>query len=310
MNYLLSSKLNEQPFKRIPASSMLVLPSTSFMALASSFAARDSGTTGTIATTAAAAGDFAAAATDMPVHSSILSALESAPTTLSSIRSCLDTRVTPQDLPASSDTLDDAWVFFSAPVARLFELLAAAQNHAFEPLFGHPWVMLSTTALVTVSDMVPFVPCQPLAISLGARYGVEAVPVCVVGQTLAGVLAFQSSRTVAEVVQVPQLLASLGDAGRLRFQKFQIQSRLGEGDDETGGGGAAEPERTVLFALVGLRLAPFFPFSAGNYLLGGATEVGLRPFVVATLLGCTVSNAISILLGMGGAELLTTTAST
>ena len=159
VNYLLSSKLNEQPFKRIPASSMLVLPSTSFMALASSFAARDSGTTGTIATTAAAAGDFAAAATDMPVHSSILSALESAPTTLSSIRSCLDTRVTPQDLPASSDTLDDAWVFFSAPVARLFELLAAAQNHAFEPLFGHPWVLLSTTALMTVSDRVPFVPC-------------------------------------------------------------------------------------------------------------------------------------------------------
>ena len=130
------------------------------------------------------------------------------------------------------------------------------------------------------------------------------------GQTLAGVLAFHSSRTVAKVAQVQQMLASLGDAGRLRFQKFQLQSRLGEGgDDATGGGGAAEPERTVLCALVGLRLAPFFPFLAGYYLLGGATEVGFWPFVVATLLGCTVSNAISILLGMGGADLLRTTAS-
>ena len=135
-----------------------------------------------------------------------------------------------------------------------------------------------------------------------------------VGQTLAGVLAFQSSRKVSDAKEVQKVLASLGETGKVSFQKFKTESLLGDGESESesesaSGKSISEKERAVFFALVGLRLAPFFPFSAGNYLLGGATDVGLRPFVLATILGCTLSNAVSILVGMGGAELFMNTAS-
>ena len=59
----------------------------------------------------------------------------------------------------------------------------------------------------------------------------------------------------------------------------------------------------ILLALVGLRLAPFFPFSAGNYLLGGTTSVPLRLFVIAPLFGCLLSNFVSVSVGAGGAML-------
>jgi uncharacterized membrane protein YdjX (TVP38/TMEM64 family) len=196
--------------------------------------------------------------------------------------------------------LDDALALLSATSSRISETLASAKNSDFEPIFDSPFAALSTVALVTASDMVPFVPCQPLAISLGARYGAGAFPLCVVGQTLAGCLAFQSSRKVSDAEQVQKVLESLGDDGRVQFQKFKTESLLG--GSESGG----SDERTVFLAMVGLRLAPFFPFSAGNYLLGGATDVGLRPFVLATILGCTFSNAVSVLVGMGGAELFLT----
>ena len=76
-------------------------------------------------------------------------------------------------------------------------------------------------------------------------------------------------------------------------------------DDDDNDSDVDVDEWTVFLALVGLRFAPFFPFSAGNYLLGGATTVTIRSFIVATILGCLASNAISVLIGMGvGIELL------
>ena len=212
--------------------------------------------------------------------------------------SLLDKSLAPQEILGNIHNLDDALSLGSTTLSRVLEILASTKSTNFEPIWDNPVAVISTIALVTASDMVPFVPCQPLAISLAAKYGAFAFPICVVGQTLAGVLAFQSSRTVSDAKQVQTVLESLGEKGQVTFRKFQTEDLLG-----------ATEEKTVFFALVGLRLAPFFPFSAGNYLLGGATDVGLRPFVLATILGCMFSNAISILVGMGGAELFQTVAS-
>ncbi|VEU36384.1 unnamed protein product [Pseudo-nitzschia multistriata] len=175
---------------------------------------------------------------------------------------------------------------------------------------------ISTIALVTASDMIPFVPCQPLAVSLGAAYGPTAFPVCVIGQTLAGVLAFSSSRKLSDPERIRGLLDSLGDEGNQNFKEFRAllpdnknnkrdasDAESLEIDDRSTPYSSGYDERTIFLALVGLRLAPFFPFSAGNYLLGGATNVGLRPFILATFLGCFVSNLASVGVGMGGAEL-------
>jgi len=271
---------------------MLVLPA-SLMTVASSFATGDLGAAWTIT---------AATPTDISANG-ILSATTAnhALTTSSSILSLLDENTVQMEMLGSIHNPDEAFALLSETVSRVVEILASAKNSDFEPISENPLAILSTIALVTASDMVPFVPCQPLAISLGAKYGVWAFPVCVVGQTLAGVLAFSSSRKVSDAKEVQKVLDNLGEEGQVTFQKFKTESLLGEE--------SASDERTVFLALIGLRLAPFFPFSAGNYLLGGATDVDLRPFVVATILGCTFSNSISILLGMGGAELLMNTAS-
>lgn len=127
--------------------------------------------------------------------------------------------------------------------------------------------------------------------TLGGTLGVWAFPICVAGQTLAGFLAFSTARTAADSQETQKVLSSLGDEAQTKFDEFR---RLG----------TTENEFQVLLALIGLRLAPFFPFSAGNYLLGGGTGVGWKPFLVATLLGCLLSNSISVSIGIGGSELI------
>ena len=277
---------------------MLVL-SHPLLSITSCLAVCDPSSTAAIVTAFPA--DFRTCADSLP--SNVFLATEvtaSIADTLGSFRSDLQ-----QGIPGNIRTPDELFAFLSATFFRVSEILASTKNSDFEPIIDNPLAVLSTVGLVTVSDMIPFVPCQPLAISLGARYGAWAYPVCVVGQTLAGVLAFQSSRRVSDAEGVRRVIESLGEDGQLRFQKFRTESLLGgDGDTTTD----AANERTIFFGLVGLRLAPFFPFSAGNYLLGGATDVGLRPFVLATILGCMVSNLASILVGMGGAELLMNTA--
>lgn len=73
---------------------------------------------------------------------------------------------------------------------------------------------LSTIARVTASDMIPFVPCQPLAMALGATWGIWAFPIYVIGQTLAGALAFQFARVAPDSIQVQEVLDSLGEKSK------------------------------------------------------------------------------------------------
>jgi len=162
--------------------------------------------------------------------------------------------------------------------------------------------VISTIALVTASDMVPFIPCQPLAISLGSQMGIYALPICVIGQTSAGMLAFRAARIASDSKELQRVLDSLDDKARQEFESFR---KLGSTDvtDDKDTESQFQKESKVLLALIGLRLAPFFPFSAGNYLLGGATGVSIRPFFIATIFGCILSNILSIGVGMGGSEL-------
>ena len=87
--------------------------------------------------------------------------------------------------------------------------------------------------------------------------------------------------------------AKLSPEAIQKLQDFRILTSVEEQGD-----------MKILLALIGLRLAPFFPFSAGNYLLGGTTSVPLRLFVLATLFGCVLSNFVSVSLGTGGAMFL------
>mmetsp|Transcript_6660 Transcript_6660/g.11630 ORF Transcript_6660/g.11630 Transcript_6660/m.11630 type:complete len:229 (+) Transcript_6660:85-771(+) len=159
----------------------------------------------------------------------------------------------------------------------------------------HPTTtILASYCLVTASDMIPFLPCQPLAVALGAKLGFElAFPITAVGQATAGVLAFSAARRLSNSQITKQAVSTkLSPEAVQRLQEFRHMTDTEEQGDAK-----------ILLALVGLRLAPFFPFSAGNYLLGGTTSVPLRLFVIATLFGCLLSNFVSVSVGAGGAML-------
>jgi uncharacterized membrane protein YdjX (TVP38/TMEM64 family) len=142
----------------------------------------------------------------------------------------------------------------TAPADNFIPFVSSLLEHT--PPMPTLSVLVSSVLVVTASDMIPFVPCQPLAISMGSVLGVWAFPVCVLGQTCAGTLAFWASRQAADSQRVQSTLENLNPAAKKQF------------DDSIRQFGTTESESKVLLALIGLRLAPFFPFSAGNYLLG------------------------------------------
>mmetsp|Transcript_16704 Transcript_16704/g.25438 ORF Transcript_16704/g.25438 Transcript_16704/m.25438 type:complete len:218 (-) Transcript_16704:210-863(-) len=193
-------------------------------------------------------------------------------------------------LTSNLPVINNNFVVDGATISSVIELITAmATNTVPDPV-----TFATSLILVTASDMIPFVPCQPLAMTLGATLGVWAFPICVLGQTLAGIIAFQLARSmVDDNERIASILDTLSDEAKERFNEFR---KLGTN----------EQEQTVFLAVFGLRLAPFFPFSAGNYLLGAATGTGIRPFALATLFGCLLSNFISVSAGMGGMELLQT----
>eukprot|EP00980_Cylindrotheca_fusiformis_P021258 scaffold8177_cov106-Cylindrotheca_fusiformis.AAC.10 len=176
---------------------------------------------------------------------------------------------------------------------------ALDQNNAFIHILGqleysqHPFAAtILSYGIVTAADMVPFLPCQPLAIALGAQLGFRlAFPITTLGQTTAGILAFSAARKAANSDLANDMATTkLSPKALEKLQEFRSMTDAGEQGDVR-----------ILLALIGLRLAPFFPFSAGNYLLGGTTSVPLRLFIVATLLGCIASNLLSVSIGAGGA---------
>lgn len=166
----------------------------------------------------------------------------------------------------------------------------------------HPiTTILTSYSLVTACDMIPFVPCQPLAIALGAKFGFSiAFPITSLGQCTAGILAFTSARqlsnTMINISEEEETIMYTNKLSPEALQKLQ-EFRSLTSTEEQG-------NIKILLALIGLRLAPFFPFSAGNYLLGGTTSVPLSLFSVATLFGCLLSNFLSVSLGSAGGALL------
>jgi uncharacterized membrane protein YdjX (TVP38/TMEM64 family) len=170
----------------------------------------------------------------------------------------------------------------------------AATLIAHSPPCPTAMVALSTAALVTANDVVPCFPCQPLVMAVASQLGIWAFPICVTGQTLGGVLAFGGARMAANSGVVKGKAMELLKGNDKALEKFKEFQAIGSNSKES----------MQLAALMGLRLTPFFPFTSGNYVLGSATSVGYRPFALATLFGCCVSQIISVGVGMGGAELV------
>jgi uncharacterized membrane protein YdjX (TVP38/TMEM64 family) len=156
--------------------------------------------------------------------------------------------------------------------------------------------IVASYVLVTCGDMIPFVPCQPLAVALGAKLGWLAFPITSFGQLTAGILSFTSARQLSKSVLADEEAITSSKLSPEAIQKLEDFRKLTTQEEQG--------DMKILYALIGLRLAPFFPFSAGNYLLGASTDVPLRLFFLATLFGCLLSNFISVSAGAGGAYFL------
>ena len=116
----------------------------------------------------------------------------------------------------------------------------------------HPiTTILTSYCLVTACDMIPFVPCQPLAIALGAQLGFSiAYPITALGQCTAGILAFTSARRLSNNMIVNNTSDMYTDKlSPEALQKLQ-EFRLLTSTEEQG-------NIKILLALIGLRLAPF-----------------------------------------------------
>ena len=236
------------------------------------------------------------------------------------ISDCRETTIPTDPTPAflSGATVDcpASWLHSMSPAAAFTFEPSSFPGEAVAPLAildrfldaelidslgdGSPWTALVAYLLVTLSDCIPFVPCQPIAAALGASLGFErALPIAVLGQTTAGVLAFAAARGAAEAGAVGEAMRGLSPQAAEKFD--ELRKIGGVASSERADGKGVGGDGRVLMALVGLRLAPFWPFSAGNYLLGGATGVSFRSFLLATLLGSVLSNSISVGIGAGGA---------
>jgi uncharacterized membrane protein YdjX (TVP38/TMEM64 family) len=192
-------------------------------------------------------------------------------------------------LLSASDVAPSDEIIFPPQVPSFLNEILSTLDFSQHPIS----TALFSYCLVTAADMVPFVPCQPLAIALGAKLGFSvAFPISAMGQTTAGILAFSAARKASNSEFAKEQTLNLSDDAQRQLQEFRNLTNTEEQGDAT-----------ILLALIGLRIAPFFPFSAGNYLLGGTTTVPLRLFFIATFLGCLASNVLSVTIGAGGAIL-------
>lgn len=198
-------------------------------------------------------------------------------------------------IPSSTDELLPSSAVGDLPIMQASSSVSGFYDDLLSGFDGSLPSILASYCLVTAADMVPFVPCQPLAAALGAKLGFAlAFPIAAVGQTTAGVLAFTAARRASNSPAAQEALISAKLSSPEAAERL-LELRRMTATEEQG-------ETKILLALIGLRLAPFFPFSAGNYLLGGTTSVPLRLFLVATLLGCLLSNFVSVSVGAAAGE--------
>eukprot|EP00241_Pyramimonas_parkeae_P006944 CAMPEP_0114253160 /NCGR_PEP_ID=MMETSP0058-20121206/16238_1 /TAXON_ID=36894 /ORGANISM="Pyramimonas parkeae, CCMP726" /LENGTH=336 /DNA_ID=CAMNT_0001367175 /DNA_START=152 /DNA_END=1162 /DNA_ORIENTATION=- len=139
--------------------------------------------------------------------------------------------------------------------------------------------------VVTLCEMVPLLPTQPLAIACGLLFGAKmGVPVALGGTVLAATFAFLLSRTFGA-----QLLARASETvsrtglkmeGADEIEGSGMQSQITKMKGMVEAGGVAQTALKVGL----IRLSPVVPYSVSNYLMG-LTEVPFPSFFMGTVFG-------------------------
>lgn len=145
---------------------------------------------------------------------------------------------------------------------------------------------------VAITDTVPLVPTQPVAVIAGVLFGLKfGLPAIVAGQALATAFAVLAGRYVLKESEwnVFEQAKDGEDMGKLAKVLAELTSGLNSGDD-----------KTVFLTILLARQTPVLPFSLGNYFVGAATEAPVLPVVAGTVVGCLPLNLLFVGAGAGG----------
>lgn len=153
---------------------------------------------------------------------------------------------------------------------------------------GGPAAMALAAA---VTDTVPLVPTQPIAVMAGFLFGLKlGLPAIVAGQALATTFSILVGRFVLKESEWNVFdQAEDGDQGKLAKVLAELTSGLNSNDF-----------KTVFLTILLARQTPVLPFSLGNYFVGAATEAQILPAVAGTIVGCLPLNLLFVAAGSGG----------
>lgn len=165
----------------------------------------------------------------------------------------------------------------AAAVAAWYVLPVEAWLTAFKD-WTHslgPYAPVAFAGLFVVATLL-VVPCTPLTIAGGVAFGWWSLPIVLAAATVGSVLAFAAGRTLlqdrvrAAIERRPAMRATVEAVGEGGWQLLTL-----------------------------MRLSPFVPFNAQNYVLG-ITDVRPGAFLVSTLLGMLPGTIVCVYLGVIG----------
>ncbi|KAL4551596.1 hypothetical protein Ndes2526B_g05870 [Nannochloris sp. 'desiccata'] len=143
-------------------------------------------------------------------------------------------------------------------------------------------------ATVAIAESIPLMPTQPLSLASGLLFGTQKGAACMlVGTTLASLIAFTVARGVGrplaeKILRHEMKGVEVDDEGNAvpSTNGFSVQAKLMEATVAIENGSLFQQT----FAVFVLRMTPFIPFSASNYMLG-LSPLPMTPYVTGTVAG-------------------------
>jgi len=149
--------------------------------------------------------------------------------------------------------------------------------------------------IVALSDTIPFLPTQPIAILAGIIFGFKfGLPAVIIGQAMATIFALLFGREVLAKSEW-SVFDSTEPTDNNKMMKVLDELTVGLNTGDF---------KTVFGTIVLARQSPVMPFSLGNYFIGAATEAPLVPVITGTIVGCLPINVALVGAGVGGMKAL------
>mmetsp|Transcript_35386 Transcript_35386/g.67691 ORF Transcript_35386/g.67691 Transcript_35386/m.67691 type:complete len:274 (-) Transcript_35386:128-949(-) len=155
---------------------------------------------------------------------------------------------------------------------------------------------------ICAMEMIPFVPCGPIAMTAGLLYGTtKGLLTHILGQEAAALGAFLVGRLlVRRALGWTKLLKGEPAPRSVQRQRnynctsvWRLQAKLVlvlDGMDKSS-------FRRQFLTFLLLRQSPLVPFSICNYTVGALTRLPLLPYALGTLIGCIPGNLVWVSVG-------------